>query len=148
MFAELRQVKWKDWLAPAQVAFGIAVLAVAIAEVPSADLVIASRAEAATIVCPSAPIEQSALAAISTRLDLRPEQQKSWQELVVALERVCVPARSVSSDLDAKLAGAEAVSLAQLNALRRARHAMQALRPQLTPEQRDVIDQLPVGTGL
>jgi hypothetical protein len=148
MLAKLRQAQWRDWVAPTQVALGITALAIAITQVPNADSVITSRAEAAAALCPNAPVEQSVLAAFSTRLALEPAQQKSWRDLVVALERVCVPARSADSTLEDKLAGAEAVSQAQLNALRRARHAIQELRPQLTQEQRDVIDHLPVGTGL
>jgi hypothetical protein len=148
MFAKLRFTQWRDWAAPAQVALGVTALAIAITQVPNGDSVIASRAEAAGALCPNAPVEQSMLAAISARLALEPAQEKSWQDLVVALERVCVPARATDSTLEDKLAGAEAVSQAQLNALRRARRAIQELRPQLTPEQRDVIDHLPVGTGL
>ncbi|HVJ51425.1 MAG TPA: hypothetical protein VM689_03140 [Aliidongia sp.] len=147
MLAKLRWAQWQEWVAPAQVAFGIAVLAAAIAEVPNGESVISAPAAAAAM-CPNAPIEQSALAAFATHLSLGEDQQKSWQDLVIALGRVCVPALPAEASLDDKLANAEAVSSAQLAALRRARHAIAELRPQLTPEQRSVIDRLPVGTGL
>jgi hypothetical protein len=146
MLAKLRGTQWRDWVAPAQVALGIAALAVAITKVPNADSVAAAHAEPAVALCPTPPVGQSVLAGFVTRLSLDPSQQKSWQDLAEALGRVCVPALAAESSLDAKLADAEAVDLAQLNALRRARRAIWELRPRLTPAQRDVIDHLPVGT--